>query len=575
MAKETAFNIRKQLLQDRIEQVKNNLLIDDDTSFMRVVYAIIFNTNYDDPQYEEDVVDGAGDKQIDIINIRMIDSFIDVTVLQVKNSENYKETIMLQLKDGLQWMFEKDIKHLNSISNDILRDKILEIRELSKIHGLKKFNLKIYYVGKGDTNKISQGFNKEIEDILNSYQNPRIFNSIECKALGANELIEKSEEFEEYTNKIDIDLPIYYDTNKRSFSQYDSTNVSSVICTVKGEDIANMIINHESRIFDDNVRTYLGLKKIVNNKIMETCTDDKNAENFWFLNNGITITCNRFDISNIGNPAIIKIYDAQIVNGCQTSMTLAEALRKGQLSDKTMVLVKIFSSNDSSFIEKITIATNSQSVVTSRDLHSNDMIQRDIEKALESRGYYYERKARKFKNLSKDQQNRVISNEKMAQSHLAIVQHQPVIAMAQSSKIWDIYYESTFRSNINELISSYLIYKNVIELQKKNKIKEISDDRTRLISSIEKYGSFHLSCIIGYLFTGNDWKSSNYNLSNLIIDLENKNTDIEDKYIKAKNILLEIIESIYSNQSSLINIFKSQDIQRKIDEKFIDLSTQS
>ena len=69
------------------------------------------------------------------------------------------------------------------------------------------------------------------------------------------------------------------------------------------------------------------MKKIISYLFVDTGikrTLDKERENFWFLNNGIIIACTEYDIDG----DTIKLTDFSIVNGGQTTASLATALIK-------------------------------------------------------------------------------------------------------------------------------------------------------------------------------------------------------------------------------------------------------
>jgi len=64
----------------------------------------------------------------------------------------------------------------------------------------------------------------------------------------------------------------------------------------------------------------------------------------------------------------------------------------------------------------ISESTNNQIPVGSRDLHSNDSIQRRLEIEFEQLGYYYERKPEQYADKP---YNKIINNELLAQLYLA------------------------------------------------------------------------------------------------------------------------------------------------------------
>src|SRR5690606_7092599 len=128
----------------------------------------------------------------------------------------------------------------------------------------------------------------------------------------------------------------------------------------------------------------------------ETCSDEDTSYLFWFLNNGVTVVCDKVDpVTDPDNPHL-KIENLQIVNGCQTSSSLAIAEQEGILQEDTTVILKVFETSDLDLVDKVVLTTNNQNKITNRNLRANDKIQRDLERAFEIYSYFYERKPRQF-----------------------------------------------------------------------------------------------------------------------------------------------------------------------------------
>ncbi|MGI9387176.1 MAG: AIPR family protein, partial [Methyloligellaceae bacterium] len=111
-------------------------------------------------------------------------------------------------------------------------------------------------------------------------------------------------------------------------------------------------------VFLENIRGFQGLNNAVNFGINETLNRDDVAL-FPLLNNGITIVCRDFEL--VGPK--LKIYDFQIVNGCQTSHVVFQNRRR--LREQHILLpAKIVVTRDERIIERIIRASNSQTMVT-------------------------------------------------------------------------------------------------------------------------------------------------------------------------------------------------------------------
>jgi AIPR protein len=87
-------------------------------------------------------------------------------------------------------------------------------------------------------------------------------------------------------------------------------------------EIAALIERHGERLLERNIRRYLGLQgNRVNEGIRDTLTSDE-KNNFYFYNNGITLTCESFSYNALqdGNYQV-RVENLQIINGGQTCLT--------------------------------------------------------------------------------------------------------------------------------------------------------------------------------------------------------------------------------------------------------------
>ena len=246
------------------------------------------------------------------------------------------------------------------------------------------------------------------------------------------------------------------DYNSPSLIKYHSHGLKGIICTTTANEIAR-IVNEDDRgfVFDLNVRKYIGNLGAVNRDIKETCSDEDTSYLFWFLNNGVTIVCDKVDpVTDPDNPHV-KIENLQIVNGCQTSSSLAIAKKEGILQDDAKVILRIFETTDLNLVDKVVLTTNNQNKITNRNLRANDKIQRDLQQAFAIYSYFYERKPRQFQD---ENVRRIIPNEQAATAYLAIALKRPSDARSRKYKIWSDYYDNVFRSShVENFIVNYLI----------------------------------------------------------------------------------------------------------------------
>jgi hypothetical protein len=101
----------------------------------------------------------------------------------------------------------------------------------------------------------------------------------------------------------------------------------AVVCSLKGSDLRSLYTQHGDKLFERNVRLYLGSKEgSVNSGIEQTLKSDE-LGNFWAYNNGIAILADSYGID--ADSHTITASNISIINGCQTSVSIAKHLPQG------------------------------------------------------------------------------------------------------------------------------------------------------------------------------------------------------------------------------------------------------
>jgi len=162
-------------------------------------------------------------------------------------------------------------------------------------------------------------------------------------------------------------------------------------------EIADLLTRHGDRLLERNIRRYLGMMgNRVNEGIRQTLRDPEQRPNFYFYNNGLTLTCSKFDYNALqreDHP--VRVEGLQIINGGQTCKTIEATLAELDASEKNLdqafVLVRLYQLPDDGddLVKTITYATNSQNPVDLRDLRSNDERQRALQASMSELGYTY------------------------------------------------------------------------------------------------------------------------------------------------------------------------------------------
>ena len=216
-------------------------------------------------------------------------------------------------------------------------------------------------------------------------------------------------------------------------------------------EIATLIERHGERLLERNIRRYLGLQgNRVNEGIRHTLmSEEKN--NFYFYNNGITLTCDSFSYNALQNGDYqVRIENLQIINGGQTCMTISKTLQEPSLlysSAQAYVLLRLYQlpSDNDDLVQKITYATNSQNPVDLKDLRANDERQQRLEIDIQQLGFNYRRKRSDTSTRSTTD----ITSGVAAEAILSVWQEKPQQAKFFAREHFGKLYDSIFTDQLN------------------------------------------------------------------------------------------------------------------------------
>lgn len=416
--------------------------------------------NVSDEEAENSITDGGKDRGVDAVFVDDRDGRNSIHVFQFKyadNFENTKKNYPSSEIDKLVSFFDDLLdlnKSLETTCNPILWNKVKEMWG-----ALDKPNPSIEVHFCGNTLSMQVDEQSRANNALGKF---KYFNVHHHDLDSIVELFvdRKSVAIDDQLQVVDKD---YFDRTDGS--------IRGLICTVEASEIVRIITNPEKPsevrkgIFNDNVRVYLSRTNKINQKIIETALSDESPL-FWYLNNGITITCDSFSYPKGKRAPIVELKRIQIVNGGQTSNALFEA---GQISpeklEDVLILVRIIETKSQPVSLAIAESTNSQTPIKSRDLRSNDGIQKKLEEAFEGMGLYYDRKQGQHSNQPKSQRIDALS---AGQAHLAYGLELPEVAKKDRGRIFSDLYDQVFTDELlaDDLLVAVKIL-NSIESQKK------------------------------------------------------------------------------------------------------------
>jgi hypothetical protein len=563
-------NLRQQIVDTHIETTKSKLKITDENEAFLVFSHSLFIDKSIFSFDENDNVDGGQDKQIDAITIEAKGGEGFVYISQVKNKETFSSNDIIKIRNGLNWIFNKRKSEFGNLSNIKFKDRIKDFRDLQAEIGPSNITIRVAYITNGMTDGISVECEQEKKTILEEYDNDT-FENFSFELIGADEIVDLISSQEKKNKKIDAEIKIKYDTNSPSLIKYHSHGLKGIICTSSASEITSLV-NHDTKgfIFDLNIRRYLGNLGSVNKDIKESCTNEENSYLFWFLNNGITIVCDKLDpVTDPDNPHI-KLENMQIVNGCQTSKSLALAEKEGLLQEDTNVMLRIIETDNLDLVDRVVLTTNNQNKINARNLRANDKVQLDLQEAFKHYDLFYERKPRQYTEEEIDAK-KIIPNDLVAVAYLAIVLKRPSDARSRKYKVWDEYYERIFSGSIVEpyIVSSF-IHKYVSNYLKSSGLVNDSNEFKRYIA---KNASFHVARIASFKWRKNDIWTDKEGLEEEIHNLKENENLIDDVIKKSFDILYRIINKNESYKTDLNSSLKSSQLDHNIYETLYKKTT--
>ncbi len=377
-----------------------------------------FNKNMGQTDFIDGITDGANDGGIDFI---------------------WSDGVKLYLIQG---------KSSSKISyNDIreIFDKMLETYNNLMSNNYFNYSDRVKNIFLDKKDVLSTDF--DVDLVL--FTNGEITDSINNKFIN----LQNEEKYENFTlniyDKNDIDSKVLIiDQGNKTVSEsslmLDSANNfleyqdgKGAIFSIKASSLKTLYGRYKDKgLFGYNLREHIKEKK-VDSAIDKTINNKR--EDFWYLNNGITIACSDYDKD--GNK--LKLWNFSIINGAQTTYKIGNASSINENCDFNLVCKVIKSENslDDKFIRNISEASNSQKPIRPRDIRANGLEQQMLQQKAMDNGRYQLAieikrgvRANNYRNVDSWQR---VTNEHIGQLLLACDYQQPGTARSQVRDIFD------------------------------------------------------------------------------------------------------------------------------------------
>lgn len=185
--------------------------------------------------------------------------------------------------------------------------------------------------------------------------------------------------------KVEIDFPTEYNTELQCLKMSEENPyVDAYMAIIPGLTLAKIYKKYQQILLEKNVRTFLQFKGKVNKGIRKTLREEPDM--FFSYNNGISTTARDIEIKEEdGSLYITRLYDWQIVNGGQTTASIAASLNDREVEmHKVFVPMKVSVirdvENSDEIVKAISTSANSQTAIKNSDFSANEPYLIDLEK---------------------------------------------------------------------------------------------------------------------------------------------------------------------------------------------------
>ncbi len=312
------------------------------------------------------LTDGSDNKKCDLIYIDHDSGFAVVAQAYMKREPQETDLAKVNKASDLSvaasWIFTRDIEDIPERIKGVVR----ELQDAIKEGDINTINF--WYV-----HNMNEKNDPEVQEELNTVQiaaqklvnSLAGDNSVKVVALEVgNNTIEKW--YNSSNKRIMVEETISVDGSGNVF-EISGNKWRACVTAVKGSWIRRLYLKYKDDLFSGNPRNFLGAgkrKNKINLGIMETV--EKQPENFWAYNNGLTALVNDYYIEDNMLKSVTGI---TVINGAQSTGAIGAV---DFLKEDFLVPIRFIVCGDPKIIEEIINNNNKQNEILPSDLRSND-----------------------------------------------------------------------------------------------------------------------------------------------------------------------------------------------------------
>ena len=342
------------------------------------------------------------------------------------------------------------------------------------------------------------------------------------------------------------------------------TFCDSCVVNISAFSLKTLYSKYRNGLLAQNLRYYVKHKTIDRDVEM---TINNDPGDFWYKNNGITIICDKYDVS--GNE--IKLWNFSVINGGQTTRKIFDSSSVNAEKDFFLlcrIIVNPYSdpNEKQNFIFEVAKATNSQKAIKPSDLKANNPEQTLFAAQMMANNVYYKTKRGTEIPSEYKTPNKNCDLQKAGKLALAGMFLMPGTSRNRPSIIFDEdkdFYDVIFNKKTNSIVAAYLA--DLLYVDSYFDRVFISSFKEKTLSKDKNLfaGNCRTLCLafVGFLAK---YYSGEFDESDLM-KLANANADNEDS--------VKTIQKILRKMDKTTRIFNSKlsldERDKKLDECFI------
>jgi len=496
-----------------LERISEQFQVDRDKAFEIFSIAAITERPFQEI-YDDILIGGSRDGGIDGAYFVEQGGYYTFMVFQCKNSQKLKQNEIEKFRHDIDDLFVYGISKPNI---ELIQPRINEYQQLSKDGFI--IDIKYYFVYAGSNSDRNNAANSQN---FRAYHKPDEYEIWDIDAIyeKISQLIKAQSKrkdikfiFNPQTSNI-----ITADRQGQGLYTYSVGNVRAANFRIEANELCQLVEqelagnNTYEFLFSDNIRSFLGFKVRPNQRMKETLNDPNSSIYFPFLNNGITIVCERMEIPSTlqSGKYILPAHNPIIVNGLQTTRVLYEIFKENQRKgisnlENVFVNVRLYETSDLEIVEKITDATNTQTPISYKDKVSNKDFNLYTKEIFANKKIaYITKRGEVFANQLSKQLNSAIESDTLLRFWYATFYEQPETAKNSVYEVMEVVFDATnnylhplhrlFNGEkdspiYQQLIYTYTIYRYVqTKKESQREAKEYISHATELIAyGIYKY----------------------------------------------------------------------------------------